>query len=255
MSAELRTTRHVMPDGAFIARLSVGRLNGPSSGVLRIWSPKGKSDVYASMRAIAGQVKISLHESGSCIAGLTKQFAEKEVDAVATMGGQRHQSKWTRRRHTGERFVTPLQFVVPESQLRSRSGEATTEKNVKRIKPPGSGRSIIISCMFSGQRRLNDNWPGRQKRARLIGSKLLPNREKFWLIWQDCPTTELEREILREAEAHAARTDMVPFSRPREDTGSPERTLIFREFFDDRRLLVMDAALLGSQSAGPSVRR
>lgn len=56
----------------------------------------------------------------------------------------------------------------------------------------------------------------------------------------------MERDILQEAEAHAATTDIVPFSRPKEGAGSPERTLIFKESPEDRCLLVMDAALLGS---------
>lgn len=236
-----------MPDGEFIARLAVGGPNGPSSGTLRIWSPKGKGDIYASMRGIAGQVKISLHESGSCIAGLTTQFATKQAEALAAMGGVRHQNQWTRIKHTGERVVTPLQFVVPQSQLRLPPEETREDNEIERITAPGSGRSIVISCIFSGQCLSNDNWPGRRNGTRLMGSKLLPNGEKFWLIWQDCPTTDLEREILREAEAHAATTDMVPFSRPKEDTGSPERTLIFREFPEDRCLLVMDAALLENQ--------
>ena len=250
MSSELHPTQHVLSDGEFIARLSVGGPDGPSSGAFRIWSPKGKSDVYASMRGIAGQVKISLHESGSCMAGLNKEFAEKEAEAVEAMGGVRHQSKWTRFRHTGDRIVTPLQFIVPESQLVLRPGPIRADDNVavERIKPPDSGRSIIISCIFSGQCLSNDNWPGRRNRTRLVGSKLLPNGEKFWLIWQDCPTTELEQEILREAGVHAAKTDMVPFSRPKDDTELPQRTLIFREFPDDRCLLVMDAALMESQN-------
>ena len=249
MIAEPHSAQHVLSDGEFVVRLAVGRPNGPSSSVLRIWSPKGKSDVYASMRDIAGQVKISLHESGTCIAGLTTQFAAKEVEAVAAMGGGRHQNKWTRLRHLGRRIVTPLQFVVPGSELRLPPGETATNGEVEQIEAPDPDRSIVISCIYSGQCLSNDHWPGRRNRTRLAGSKLLPNGEKFWLVWQDCPTTDLEREILREADAHAARTDMVPFSRPKQDTGSPERTLIFKEFPKDRCLLVMDAALLGSPNA------
>ena len=249
MTAEPHPAQHIMSDGEFVARLAVGRPDGPSSGVLRIWSPKRKSDVYASMRGIAGQVKISLHESGSCIAGLTAQFAAKEVEAVAAMGGVRHQNKWTRFRHTGKRIATPLQFVVPESQLRLRPGETEMDDEVEQIEAPDSGRSIVISCIFSGQCLSNDNWPGRRNQTQLVGSKLLPNGEKFWLIWQNCPTSDLERDLLRDAEAHAARTDMVPFSRPKVDTVPPDRTLIFKEFPEDRCLLVMDAALLGSPNA------
>lgn len=53
-----------------------------------IWSPPGKSDVYASVRERAGDFKISLHESGACNAGLTDQFAAKETDAIAAIGGR-----------------------------------------------------------------------------------------------------------------------------------------------------------------------
>ena len=249
MTDEPHSARHAMPDGEFVARLAVGRPVGPSSGVFRIWSPAGKSDVYAAMRGIAGQVKISLHESGICTAGLTAQFAAKEVDAVAAAGGERHQNRWTRLRPTGKRVVTPLRFVVPESELRLRSGDPTADDEVEWIEPPGSGRSVVISCMFSDRCLSGDNWPGRRNGTELVGSKLLPNGEKFWLIWQDCPTSDLERETLREAEARAAGTDMVPFSQPRGDTESPDRTLIFREFPEDRCLLVVDAALLGSRNA------
>ena len=247
MTAEPRSPRHVLPDGGFVARLAVGQPDGPSSGVFRIWSPKGKSDVYAGMRGIAGQVKISLHESGICTAGLTAQFAAKGAEAVAATGGERNQSRWTRRRPTGKRIVTPLKFVVPESELRLRPGENARDSKVERIEAPGSGRSVIISCIFSGQCLSSENWPGRRNGTQLVGLKLLPNGEKFWLVWQDCPTSDLEREILRQAEAHAAGKDMVAFSRPREGTGSVDRTLIFKDFPDG--LVVMDAALLGGRNA------
>ena len=237
-----------MPDGEFLSRLSVGGPDGPTSGVWRIWSPKGKSDVYASIRSIAGQVKISLHESGDCIAGLTKEFAAKEVEAVAAMGGSRHQSEWTRFTHTGDRIVTPLQIVVPGSELRRRS-VAAAGKKVTRIKPPKSGHSIIISCIFSGQCLSNDNWPGCQNRTHLVGSKLLPSGEKFWLVWQDCPTSDFEQWILQKANTPAAKTAMVRFSTRREDAKLSDRTLIFREFPDDRCLVVLDTAQWGSQNA------
>lgn len=249
MTTESRSTRHVLPDGGFVARLAVGQPAGPSSGVFRIWSPTGKSDVYAGMRGIAGQVKISLHESGLCTAGLTAQFAAKEAAAIAATGGERSQNKWTRLRPTGNRIVTPLQFVVPESELRLQPGENARDNKVEWIEAPDPSRSIIISCIFSGQCLSDDNWPGRGNGTQLVRSKLLPNGEKFWLIWQDCPTSDLERQILLEAEVHAAETDMVPFSRPSDNAGSPDRTLIFREFPDDGRLIVMDAALLGSRNA------
>ncbi len=144
----------------FVARIAVGNAQGPQSAVFRIWSPKGGSDIYAAVRDIAGEIKISLHESGKCSAGLTTQFALKESEAVNDMGGSRHQSQWLRLTNVGSKIVTPLQFVVPSSELTKWKNKSTD--SVTWIEPPGLGRSLIISCIFSGQSISDDAWPGRK---------------------------------------------------------------------------------------------
>ncbi|MFZ1805277.1 MAG: hypothetical protein WAU05_15215 [Nitrospira sp.] len=70
----------------------------------------------------------------------------------------------------------------------------------------------------------------------------MPNGEKFWLIWQDFPTGDLERMMLAEARTHMVKTKMVTFS-GNDPCSPPQRLLIFREFLDDRQLVVMDAAM------------
>lgn len=225
----------------FIVRVAVGRIQGPQSAVFRFWSPSGKSDVYASVREIAGEIKISLHESGECNAGLTTQFAMQEVTAVAAIGGSRHQSKWTRQMHVGSSVVTPLQFVVPESELRLWRVQPVTGK-VTWLEPPGQGRSIIISCLFSGQSLSDDQWPGRRNGTHLLGTKLLPNGEKFWLIWQDCPTGPIEQKIFSEARSHMKRQRMVCFSNMTTETQPAPRNLIFKEYPADQLLVIVDAA-------------
>jgi hypothetical protein len=102
-----------------VVRLAVGTPEGPNSATVRIWSPKGKSDVYASMRERAGDFKVSLHESGECNAGLTKQFAKKETDALNALGGKRHQNTWMRTQPSIREEVIPVQFVFPASELRT----------------------------------------------------------------------------------------------------------------------------------------
>ena len=103
----------------FVARIAVGHIQRPYSAVFRIWSPPGKSDVYANVREITREIKISLHESGKCNAGLTNEFSRQEESAVTAIGGSRHQSQWTRQTHVGSRVVTPLKFVIPVSELRT----------------------------------------------------------------------------------------------------------------------------------------
>ena len=228
----------------FVVRVAVGRVEGPHSAVFRIWSDLGASDVYASVRDIAGEIKISLHETGQCNTGLTFQFAKKETAAVAMLGGLRHQSQWTRLTHVGSRMVNPLQFAIPASELKHWRSAPLTATDITWLEPPEHERSIIISCIFTGQCLEDDNWPGRPNGTCLVGTKLLPNGEKFWLIYQNCPTSKLERTILSEARAHIRKQEMVRFSGITDDTPPAPRNLIFKELFDDRLLVVVDAAAL-----------
>ena len=228
-------------DDDFVARLAVGGSDEPRSGTFRVWSPKGKSDVYAGIRDIAGEIKISLHESGHCLAGLTHQFAAKEADAVTRLSGKRHQSTWTRPTHTGRSIVNPLQFSIPASELRQWENTSGDNKTTW-IDPPKSTHSIIVSCIFSGQTLSDAEWPGRQNRTHLVGTKLLPNGEKFWLVWQDCPTSDLEHNMILEAKARMAATKMIPFSHRGESSSPPTRSLIFKKCPNKALLLVLDAA-------------
>ena len=233
----------MIKDDDFVVRVAVGSLFGPHSAVFRVWSPLGKSDVYASVRGIAGEFKISLHETGDCTAGLTTQFAKQETAAVDAMGCSRHQSRWIRLKHVGSRMVVPLQFAIPASELRSIESESVTaSKQMTWLEPPEQGRSIIISCAFTGQSLTDDEWPGRRNGTHLLGIKLLPNSEKFWLFWQDCPTGPIEQMIFSEAEAHMKRQKMVRFSGITDDTPPAPRRLLLREFAEDRLLVVLDAA-------------
>jgi hypothetical protein len=227
----------------FVVRVAVGSTLGPQSAILRVWSPYGKSDVYASVRNISGQIKVSLHETGECSAGLTSQFAKRETAAISAMGGSRHQSRWIRLKHVGSRIVVPLQFAVPSSELRPPIIKPSAiSRKIKWLEAPVEGRSVIISCVFSGQALPDPDWPGRCNGTQLLGTKLLPNGEKFWLIWQDCPTGLVEEMIFSEAAAHMKRQKPVRFSGITEDTPPAPRRLLFREFLEDGLLVVLDAA-------------
>jgi hypothetical protein len=115
-------------------------------------------------------------------------------------------------------------------------------EKVTWLEPPVQGRSVIISCAFTGHSIGDDAWPARRNGTQLLGIKLLPNGEKFWLFWQDCPVGPVEQMILSEAQAHMKRQRMVRFSSVTEDTPPPPRRLIFREFTEDHLLVVLDAA-------------
>lgn len=172
-----------------------------------------------------------------------RSICEKRKRGCCCYGGSRHQSRWQRKTHVGSRIVTPLQFAVPTSQLKVWKQDPGTKKKITWIAPPESDYSIIISCIFSGQALSDDKWPGRKNGTRLIGNTILPNGEKFWLVWQDCPTSVLERDILSEAKVHMKQQQPVLFSNISNDSPPPIRQLIFKEFPDDHLLVILDALI------------
>ena len=200
--------------------------------------------MYASVRERAGDFKVSLHESGTCNAGLTAPFASNEPAAIAAIGGSRHQSTWTRLVHTGLRIVAPLQFAIPASELRTWRQSDKRDTTVTWLPTPPAGHSVIISCLFSGPELPDDQWPGRRNGTHRLGSRLMSNGEKFWLLWQDCPTSSLEHSVLAAARNRMKQGGMVPFTHSTtNDSPRPPRILVFRDVPEDNSLVVLDAAL------------
>ena len=101
---------------------------------------------------------------------------------------------------------------------------------------------MIISCIFSGQKLPDEEWPGRKNGTVLVGTKHMPNGEKFWLLWQDCPTSQHEAMMFRQGAEVRSQREMVRFSGIPEDAPLGPRLLIFKEFTEERLLVVMDSA-------------
>lgn len=222
------------------ARLVVGKADGPFSATLRVWSDARRSDVYAAVRDTGGDLKVSLHSSGECHAGLTSQFATQEMEVVRRLGS-RHQNLWRRNTHTGSQFVAPLQFAFPSSELLTWRGGPLHDPLLLWISDPGPDRSIIVTCGYSGQSVADDAWPGKPNGSQLVATKVLPNGEKFWLLWQDCPTSEREHRMMRSARDRLSQESMIPFSSA--DSAVPmSRILVFEEDKPHPVLVILDMA-------------
>jgi hypothetical protein len=85
-------------------------------------------------------------------------------------------------------------------------------------------------------------WPGKANGTQLIGTKILPNGEKFWLLWQDCPTSERELSMMRSARDRLAREQMLPFKSTGDSKEAIARMLVFEEDKPQPVLVVLDMA-------------
>ena len=172
----------------FTLRFGIGDPDGLQSGIWRAWADPGKSDVYVAIRTIAGDWKISLHESGDCNASITEQAVSRFNDAYIQNGGSRHLDKWKRQVLTGPLLSIPMRIRFPQSELRPCVETLSKKKEVHWIPSPPPGHSVDVVCMFTSQKTETEDWPWRSNGGGFLASTKLQNGETFWLISRIYPT-------------------------------------------------------------------
>lgn len=94
-------------------RFGIGEPNLRRSTVWKLWT--NKNDVYLASRVVGSELKVSLHELGSC------QFS-RTFESLANTGMKnrdRHLQRWQRRPVYAESGVVHLfRIIFPESELR-----------------------------------------------------------------------------------------------------------------------------------------
>ena len=122
-------------------RFCIGEPTGSHSTSWKIWSHG--NDVYLSSRALASDVKVSLHESGLC------QFSETS-ELMAQTGRrnrERHLQRWERRPAYPESGTIHLfRIIIPQTELRVASAEQKPAKELiwYPSPPPGQGAYLEL---------------------------------------------------------------------------------------------------------------
>jgi hypothetical protein len=223
-------------------RVALGSPSGPQSCILRVWSRRGESDVYIAVREIGSRFKVSLHDGGECHAGLTSEFAQAEPSLVEALGGSRHQNVWTRRTHLGSQHEVPFVCVFPTSELRNWRDQPVSAPSLQWIAPPEGGGVVAVAAIFTGSRRPTSDWPGRERGDQLLGYKLLPNGEAFWLVYYATTAHRRVDEVLGIVRQRAA-TEQPLVSTSVPPRPFPGRRMTAFDFHkNERTLLMIDAA-------------
>ena len=95
---------------AEVVRFAVGGADEPRSLVWRVWTTKGKSDLYISGRLQGGDWKVSLHESGDWRFALTREFSQAQG-----MDERLIFEKWERPQPLREGVTPAFEIMVPSS--------------------------------------------------------------------------------------------------------------------------------------------
>lgn len=235
----------VQPREDFVRRVAVGEPNAENSAVIRVWCDPDSCDVYAGISETAGVLKISMHESGICTAGLTTQFVQEQPSVLKSLRGQRSQSRWRRVMFSSPNAHPVVHFAVPSTEVtRWRKRQVRKSSEIVWIPNPKAGSSVVITCGFSAPTQLERGWPGHKRGTQLIGAKLLPNGELFWLVCIEQPTDAVEIAVIEKARERVAREAAIPFEPTQRLRSTGARLTAFRDCSDFEALLVVDMAIV-----------
>lgn len=159
-------------------RFVVGSIEGPWSPTFVAWANQGKGDVYLSARSMAGDLKVSLHESGECALALTREHLKRQKLPL----NQRERETWEPVGMEAQGVSRALSIVIPPTELRM-YGPPPKKAPVVFIDPAPIGMVTEISAIFTEAATEVDHWPGARNAGTsfLAAYSLMPKRT-LWFV-------------------------------------------------------------------------
>lgn len=172
-----------------------GTDEGPRSALWRVFTGRKTSDVYIGARAIAGEVRVSLHERGPWRFAFTEKHQRRPRSFVPPEE-DRARYKWSRPAEFAPGLTRAFLIVVASSELRAPRGPDPLKKPAVWLPPPPEGYEIDINLFFA-RNALPGSWPGKTKLGtQLLCRQPLPSGEELMVVSHVVETSSEIRERL-----------------------------------------------------------
>jgi hypothetical protein len=106
----------------------------------RVWTSRNADDVYAAARLTGGEIKVSLHQSGSWQHGFT---ADGNAAGSLPQDQSRHFRIWQRPAEITPGWTRAVQIILPDAALQARPSSGTPRKPVTEFVAAGAGDATI----------------------------------------------------------------------------------------------------------------
>jgi len=179
-----------MPEQAIRFGISDGY--GRRAATWKIWTPKGKSDIYLTNRELKGALKTSLHPSGSWHVAYDENTFKEYIDGVIPTQKDRFLKKWPRPKSIAPGVTLAFRIVTPHSSVTSPVSKA--EKNVDWLPNCPPGRATEVDILILSPTTLVNGWPGKNEMGtELVRFYRLPNGESVWVVYWVINMPDLSR--------------------------------------------------------------
>jgi hypothetical protein len=161
------------------------------SATWKLWTETsgGHSEVYLACRALGGELKASMHQSGNWHVAFSQNTFEEKVEGAVPSLDSRFVDKWPRPPEIADGVTLAFKIVTPETAVSSNSEVKNPSKIVWAPAPPDGKASKIYICITTPSAKISE-WPGKDSMGTsLIGSFHLNNGDTVWAVSQivDCP--------------------------------------------------------------------
>jgi len=162
-----------------VIRFGVKNKNLEFSAVWRCWtsSSRGKSDTYIAVRALAGAIKISLHESGSWQIGFTKEYSDNALKKGYQMPESRHMDIWNNSGQISDGIVRAYQIYIPSKAVCSPYIEGQEDINIIWAEAPEDENKATVFSFIISEREIELS-----EGLNLIGNLLINNGKKLYIM-------------------------------------------------------------------------
>lgn len=172
-------------------RFGVGSSESLHGATWKLWTETsgGHSEIYLACRALGGELKVSLHQSGKWHVAFDANTFEDKVEGSVPSLTSRFVEKWPQPPEIAEGVTLAFRIVTPETAVSSNSKVKNPNK-VIWVAPPSKAKAIEIYILITAPHAKIPDWPGKDSvGTELIGSFQLNNGNTVWAVSKiiDCP--------------------------------------------------------------------
>ncbi len=173
-------------------RFGIASVAGFRAATWKLWTDGAseKPSLYLARRAPGGQLKTSLHASGSWHTSYSSQTFDAAVKPIAHDGTDRFIQSWPRPTPIAPGLVLALRIITPASAVCSPMSRA--DDGVMWLPNAPEGKATEIDIVLAAASTPIADWPGKRSMGTaLAGSLPVGGAETAWVVHR---VVELPRE-------------------------------------------------------------
>ena len=172
-------------------RFGVGSSGSLHAATWKLWTEAsgGHSEIYLACRALGGELKVSLHQSGNWHVAFSAKTYKDKVEGAIPILTSRFAEKWPQPPDIALGVTLAFRIVTPETAVSSNS-EIKNPNKIKWVPPPPDNKAVEKYILITTPHAKIPEWPGKDSMGtELIGSFQLNNGNIVWVVSLiiDCP--------------------------------------------------------------------